>query len=733
MKRLKRFAALILSIIMLSGMANALTWEDFPQDHGHWASETLEKAVSDGLLEGNESGLDPDGTLTAAEMVTILCRVLGAEEKAELSAYDDIRETDWYYEQAAYALAMGIIEPENDKLGMTEAVTREMAFLSYARAFQTVTADTDLSLLEDYSDSGLLSKKGSAAAASLIEAGVIQGSYGALNPEKYITRAEFVTMLYRIVGGYSNRSSPQAIDDGALVLSAKEVTLSSEMSGDVIFDAGVRGITFQGFTTDHRAVVRSDKLEWLTFAGGSGIDTLVLANMKGDLTLYSAGRAGIGRLVAGLGGGRLTLQCDTGIIDVMSDGREIEVLSRGVETVNICGDGNTVKLTAMPKNLNISGSGNKVKLAGGVTESLIVSGEKNDISIGCAAEVSVVELTQGAGNTKLAIDGRVESVTITGAGSSVTGNGKAGSVTVRTADYRLDVAFDGFTDEIDPGLRAVEVGITVQELKAGDSIKAEAVFTSPDGPKYCSYEWLLDGEVAASGNLEVADGGALGFERDVIYSRDMELDRRLELRLTYKNQGTRLVETLSTEETVRLQNYSDTYYNERDTERILALISNVYSGDYTLEYAENNDYEDFEKEIWINAKGHTSSTGYLLWINRAYQRVNIFEMTQGEWKLIRTCLVGTGAEYSQTPMGVTHVTYKNWNGWLTDTYLCKPVVGFYPGTGYAFHSRLYNTNGVGWSDSRIGFPVSHGCIRMYDEDILWIYDSIPINTAVVIF
>jgi len=63
----------------------------------------------------------------------------------------------------------------------------------------------------------------------------------------------------------------------------------------------------------------------------------------------------------------------------------------------------------------------------------------------------------------------------------------------------------------------------------------------------------------------------------------------------------------------------------------------------------------------------------------------------------------------------------------------RPVVNFRVGSGYAFHSRLYNPGHNYLTDPSIGFPVSHGCIRMYDEDVQWIYDNIPNNTSVVVF
>jgi lipoprotein-anchoring transpeptidase ErfK/SrfK len=50
-----------------------------------------------------------------------------------------------------------------------------------------------------------------------------------------------------------------------------------------------------------------------------------------------------------------------------------------------------------------------------------------------------------------------------------------------------------------------------------------------------------------------------------------------------------------------------------------------------------------------------------------------------------------------------------------------------------FHSRLYYPGTTTVNDARIGFPVSHGCIRMYTEDVEWFYDNIPVGTTVVVY
>ena len=172
---------------------------------------------------------------------------------------------------------------------------------------------------------------------------------------------------------------------------------------------------------------------------------------------------------------------------------------------------------------------------------------------------------------------------------------------------------------------------------------------------------------------------------------------------------------------------------QAEIDRVLKLVTLGYTGNFTLQWALEHDYQDFEKEIWVNAKGYTSSTNYLIWVNLSMQRVNIFKNNTGTWELCHSCVVGTGAPGRGTPVGVYKTTYKAWSGWTTSTYTVKPVVGFKENTGYAFHSRLYRPGSTVLSDASIGFPVSHGCVRMYDADVKYIYDNIPLGTTVVVY
>jgi lipoprotein-anchoring transpeptidase ErfK/SrfK len=184
---------------------------------------------------------------------------------------------------------------------------------------------------------------------------------------------------------------------------------------------------------------------------------------------------------------------------------------------------------------------------------------------------------------------------------------------------------------------------------------------------------------------------------------------------------------------VTLKNYDYESYHHVTYAQALSTVTSGYIGDYTTQWALENDYSSDIKTAWVNAKGYSSTSQYLVWINITYQRVNVFQGSQGNWKLIHTFLGGTGASGTSTPVGVYTVFGRSARGWITSTYCVSPVVNFKVGSGLAFHSRLYDPTRSYLTSAAIGYPCSHGCIRMYDEDVQWIYDNIPTGTTVVVY
>ena len=282
----------------------------------------------------------------------------------------------------------------------------------------------------------------------------------------------------------------------------------------------------------------------------------------------------------------------------------------------------------------------------------------------------------------------------------------------------------------DNGIARAQLSLTAPDsLAAGDTLKVTGSVTYLEPGKTCAADWYVDGQKVSSQTVTLGtDTPALSHK--FTYTEDMKTTTEIKLVLSYTTQDGRKQE-VSAARTVTLQNYGYSHYHGPTDQEILKAVTSTYAGNYTLAWAQSHDYDAETKTRWVNLQWYSSKTQYLIWVNLTYQRVNIFQGSQGNWKLIRCCMCGSGKPSTPTIKGVFATTYKQ-NSWNYGSYYCGPVVRFYG--GYAFHSRLeYWPMGSGrYYDARIGFPISHGCLRMYDDDIWWIYNNIPNGTTVVV-
>ncbi len=151
----------------------------------------------------------------------------------------------------------------------------------------------------------------------------------------------------------------------------------------------------------------------------------------------------------------------------------------------------------------------------------------------------------------------------------------------------------------------------------------------------------------------------------------------------------------------------------------------------TKNYTVYEDFSNIDKDTFVNAKGYSSNTDYLVWVNVERQKVNVFLGSKGNWKIEKVFDCATGANKTLTPTGEYTHTLKS-DGWYNPGYYVRPVLYIDTGRGLAFHSILHNPNGS-IQDGTLGRPASHGCIRMADKDIQWMYQYIPTGTKVVVW
>ena len=139
------------------------------------------------------------------------------------------------------------------------------------------------------------------------------------------------------------------------------------------------------------------------------------------------------------------------------------------------------------------------------------------------------------------------------------------------------------------------------------------------------------------------------------------------------------------------------------------LASVVTKGDYTKRI----------KNTYINSAAHKSKSKYLVWVSLDKQRVNVFKGSNKKWKLVKVFKCTTGRDNS-TPIGNFTIKSKvpNYNGLAY--YMAFSGSGFHRWPGMGVESIGTHTQ-------------SHGCIRMTQSDIIWMYNNLPVGTRVWIY
>lgn len=133
---------------------------------------------------------------------------------------------------------------------------------------------------------------------------------------------------------------------------------------------------------------------------------------------------------------------------------------------------------------------------------------------------------------------------------------------------------------------------------------------------------------------------------------------------------------------------------------------------------------------FAGAMGMRSKTDYLLWTDLARMQTYVLEYGDEGWQVLRILPSSVGDGLHPTPSGRFEVGYKCTSIGKENLYLCRNALCFYG--SYMYHSVLYDWGGTELIDARLGERISHGCIRLSPEDSRWLYETIPVGSAVYI-
>jgi hypothetical protein len=166
--------------------------------------EAVKWAQEKGITGGIGNGLfGPNQPCTRAQIVTFLWRAAGSPEPKNMSSFTDVPADSYYAKAVAWAVENGITTGVgNDQFApdLTCNRAQAVAFLFRYAASQGMDAVTLQELVSGYADAAQVPGYALSAFNWVLANGVVTGNDGKLMPSQPCTRAQIVTMLYRLLG-----------------------------------------------------------------------------------------------------------------------------------------------------------------------------------------------------------------------------------------------------------------------------------------------------------------------------------------------------------------------------------------------------------------------------------------------------------------------------------------------------------------------------------------------------
>lgn len=177
-----------------------VTGVEFSDISGHWAAESINKAVSAGIVKGYPDGMfKPENAVTRSEFVVMLMNALKMQEAgSELHFADTAEIGTWAQKAVSQALLLGIINGyEDGTFGPNGKITRAEIATMIAKALKLPNKGNAITSFTDDNEIPVWAKS---AVAALKGNGIIQGTgTNQFNPRAQTTRAEAVTVLLNML------------------------------------------------------------------------------------------------------------------------------------------------------------------------------------------------------------------------------------------------------------------------------------------------------------------------------------------------------------------------------------------------------------------------------------------------------------------------------------------------------------------------------------------------------
>ena len=171
----------------------------FPDTVGHWSADIVTFWVDQDIVSGYPDGsFRPDDSISRAEAASLAADIKKISGEKE-PVFSDVPEDHWAFNCIQACYTFGIMKGTGINLFRPEQkISRQEAMTMLYRTSDLAPASPEDNL-QSIPDQEMLSEWAKEAAATLMKEGIVKGDEkGMILPLKAVTRAEFLTMLYRL-------------------------------------------------------------------------------------------------------------------------------------------------------------------------------------------------------------------------------------------------------------------------------------------------------------------------------------------------------------------------------------------------------------------------------------------------------------------------------------------------------------------------------------------------------
>lgn len=280
MNKIKISALLISSVMALSAVASAASFTDMPADPA--VSSAIENAVKNGLISGyDDNTVRPDAPIKRSEMAVIITQACKVTKEGDISRFTDVSSKDWFYSAMAKAYEMGAFSGDGNNMNPNNNISVQECFTVLSQVFDLLPPYTrpeqmpspvpegfyqsgnrlyDITCLNSYSDDADVASWAKPYVAGVVSNGAWNGVDGKLIPTAYITRAQFASVMDKLIQNYIDEPGTyNALPAGNTMIRCDGVVLENLTAENDVYigdSVSANGITVNNVTAKKRFVVR---------------------------------------------------------------------------------------------------------------------------------------------------------------------------------------------------------------------------------------------------------------------------------------------------------------------------------------------------------------------------------------------------------------------------------------------------------------------------------------------